>query len=509
VWAYFGAPSRVWELGAGALLAVLAGAGVLAGRPRWLGSVLRWGGLGLIGWAAATFGSATVFPGSAAGLPVLGTVLVIAAGCISVAAASSAPSSGTGSQGFAWTGGLLGHPVLRAIGARSYSWYLWHWPVLLIGPYALSREVGTLGRVVLAGVAYGLAALTFQVVERPLRQAPGLRAHPIQAGALGAGLTAVVVGLALLLPVLPPRTPLGMGSVAAVALSGSGSARTQALAEKIKAAARVEDLPTNLTPALKKAADDDPSIYRNGCHLGFSELATPRRCESFGAAGARTTMVLFGDSHAAQWYPALNAIARQRNWRLAVFTKGACSAADVMIYLPAVKRAYRECVTWRKASVARIRELRPALVVTSSNADGGDPQGLSGSLDSKWTKAWSRTTQSLGERGTRVVYVNDTPWPKDNVPECLAENPRSVQKCAQSTKLAVGSARRSMMARAVTKAGATVVDPMPWFCSLRTCPVVVGNILVYKDDSHISTVYARLLAPLLAERLKVTARRSG
>jgi hypothetical protein len=66
----------------------------------------------------------------------------------------------------------------------------------------------------------------------------------------------------------------------------------------------------------------------------------------------------------------------------------------------------------------------------------------------------------------------------------------------------VGSARRSMMARAVTKAGATIVDPMPWFCSLSRCPVVVGNILVYKDDSHISTVYARLLAPLLSERLK-------
>ena len=220
-------------------------------------------------------------------------------------------------------------------------------------------------------------------------------------------------------------------------------------------------------------------------------------------------MVLFGDSHAAQWFPALNAIAKQRHWRLAVFTKGACSAADVMIYLPAVKRAYRECVRWRTTSLARIRQLHPALVVTSSNADGGDPQGLSGSLDSKWTKAWSRTMQKLDGSGARVFYLNDTPWPKGDVPDCLAQHPRAVQQCAQSSKLATGSARRSMMARAVGKAGATVVDPMPWFCSLSSCPVVVGNILVYKDDSHISTVYARLLAPLLAERLKITGRRAG
>jgi hypothetical protein len=315
------------------------------------------------------------------------------------------------------------------------------------------------------------------------------------------GLTAGVLALALVLSILPPRISLGTASVEAVALSGTGSAQTRALAQKIKAAAKVEDLPTNLTPALRKAAADDPSIYKDGCHLGFSELTTPKRCESFGSAKARTTVVLFGDSHAAQWFPAMNAIAKKQHWRLAVFTKGACSAADVMIYLPAVKRAYRECVAWRTSAVARIRKLHPALVVTSSNADGGDPQGLDGSLDSKWTKAWSRTAARLTVGRTRVVYLNDTPWPKGNVPDCLAEHPRSVQKCAQSTKLAVGSGRRSMMARAVTKAGATVVDPMPWFCSLQTCPVVVGNILVYKDESHISTVYARLLAPLLSERL--------
>jgi peptidoglycan/LPS O-acetylase OafA/YrhL len=489
VWAYFGAQSRVWELGAGALLAL--GAGMLARRPAAVGAAIQWLGLGLIGFAVVTFGEATVFPGWRAGVPVLGAVLVIAGGGVGAAAA-----------GPDWSGGLLGTTVLREIGARSYSWYLWHWPVLLIGPYALSREVGTGGRLVLVAVAFGFAALTFQVVERPLRAAPGLRARPLLAGAVGLGLTAGVLALALLLSILPPRISLGTGSVEAVALSGTGSARTKALAQKIKAAASVDNLPKNLTPALRKAAADDPSIYRNGCHLDFSDLRTPRRCESFGVAKARKTVVLFGDSHAAQWFPAMSAIAEREHWRLAVFTKGACSAADVMIYLPAVKRAYRECVSWRKSAVARIQKLHPALVVTSSNADGGDPQGLSGSLDSKWTKAWSRTMHSLTVGGTQVIYLNDTPWPKENVPDCLAQHPRSISVCAQSTKRAVGSARRSMMARAVVKAGATLVDPMPWFCSLKTCPVVVGNILVYKDESHISTVYARLLAPLLAERLK-------
>jgi peptidoglycan/LPS O-acetylase OafA/YrhL len=500
IWAYFGAPSRIWELGAGALLALAVSAGLLAGRPAVLGSVLQWSGLGLIGVAAVRFGEMTAFPGSMAAVPVSGAVLVIAGGCISTAAVRAVGPDPESAE-FAWNGGILGWPILQSIGARSYSWYLWHWPVLLIGPFALSREFGTIGRLGLVAVAFAFAAATYSMVELPLRQSRELRDRPVSAGGLGLALTAGVVGLALLLPMVPSRTPLGMSNVEQVALSGSGSARTKALAQKIKAASRVEDLPANLTPALKKAAKDDPLIYRNGCHLDFADLATPRKCESLGDRKGRKVIVLFGDSHAAQWFPAMNKIAVQRHARLAVFTKGACSAADVKIYLPPVKRGYSECVTWRKAAMARIRALHPTVIVTSSNADGGDPQGLSGTLDGKWSKAWTRTTKRLAAPGTQVVYLNDTPWPKGNVPDCLAQHPRSIQKCEQSPKRAVGSARRSMMARAVAKAGATVVDPMPWFCSLSACPVVVGNILVYKDESHISTVYAKLLAPLLGEKL--------
>jgi peptidoglycan/LPS O-acetylase OafA/YrhL len=499
IWAYFGAPTRAWELGAGALLAL--GAGRLAERygpdlgvvyPPPLALALRWGGLAAIAVAALRFGDDTVFPGIAAALPVLGAVAVIASGTL--AADGGARS-------------LLGAPVMTAIGARSYSWYLWHWPVLLIGPFVVSREFGPIARLVAVLVALGLAAITFVAVEQPLRDAPTLRARPRQAGALGLALTATVVALGLLLPYLPSRTPLGVGSVADVTLSGDASAQTKALAARIRAAGPVRNLPLNVTPSLTAAAKDDPVIYRDGCHLGFSELSTPRRCERFGDPRGKSTMVLFGDSHAAQWYPAMNAIARKRHQRLAVFTKGACSAADVMIYLPPIKRNYSECVTWRKSALRRIAQLHPTIVVASSNADGGDPQGLSGSLDRKWSDAWSRSVRALTRPGTRVVYLNDTPWPKTDVPECLAEHPRSVPRCAQSTKRAAQSPRRTMMARAASKAGATVVDPMPWFCSLSTCPVVVGNILVYKDDSHVSTVWSKLLAPVLAEQLRPPAGR--
>jgi peptidoglycan/LPS O-acetylase OafA/YrhL len=489
IWAYFGAPARAWELGAGALLATLvAGAHreTLERIPLPVAVAVRWAGLAAIAVAACRFNETTPFPGYHAMLPVAGAVAVLAAGCVS-------------------PGVTLGYPVFLAIGARSYSWYLWHWPVLLIAPFALHRELGLTGKLVAVGFAFLLAALSFALVEQPIRDHPLMRARPPVAAMVAAGLTAGVVALALILPILPPRTPLGIGSVADVSL-GEGSARTLSLARQVKAATKVSNLPANLRPSLKSAARDNPVIYRDGCHLDVAPTTTPRHCENFGDTHSKTLVALFGDSHAAQWFPAMNAIAKKRHWRLAVYTKGACSAANVEIYLPAVKRAYTECVAWRNRTFTRIHQLHPAIVVTSSNADGGDALGVKGGQDAAWTEAWRVTTRRLSRSGTQVVYINDTPWPKGNVPDCLAEHVRDIQDCAEKTSAAIGKARRPMMSKAVARLGATVVDPMPWFCSLSSCPVVLGNLLVYMDDSHMTTRYAALLSPLLSEKLKKPSR---
>jgi peptidoglycan/LPS O-acetylase OafA/YrhL len=483
VWAYFGAPTRAWELGAGALLAL--GAPVLADRPRALAVTLRWAGLAVIAVSAVTFDTMTVFPGWHAAVPVGGALMVIAGGCV---------DTGTGS--------MLEHSVLRYIGARSYSFYLWHWPVLLITPYAVGRELRLWERLALMVGAFALAAGTFVFLERPLRDATGLRVRPVRAGALGLVMTVGVVSLALTLPHLPPRVALGSGTAAGVNLTGAGTARTRALAKQLRAAERVTTLPANLTPSLKKALGDDPKIARDGCLVSFDATSTPRRCESYGDASSRTTVVLFGDSHAVQWAPAMDRIARKRHWRLAVFTKVVCSAADVKIYLDA-NRGYTKCVTWRARAIARIRQLHPALVVTTSLADHGDLVGVKTKVDDAWAAAWRRTVDRLRSGSTRVVYLQDTPAPKGSVPDCLAQHPRAIDTCAQTTKLADGSPRRARMDAAAAQAGATVVTTEPWFCTSRHCPVVVGNILVYRDDSHVSGAYVRLLAPLLSERLKL------
>ncbi|EUA56819.1 putative acyltransferase domain protein [Mycobacterium xenopi 4042] len=115
-------------------------------------------------------GPTTPYPGSAALLPVLGTALVIGAGC---------------ADGRFGAGRLLARSPMRAIGRVSYSWYLWHWPVLLLAAPLLGHPLGLAGRLVAAGVSGALAVLTLHLVENPLRFAAPIRRSPARSLVLG------------------------------------------------------------------------------------------------------------------------------------------------------------------------------------------------------------------------------------------------------------------------------------------------------------------------------------
>src|SRR5690606_22728420 len=123
-----------------------------------------------------------------------------------------------------------------------------------------------------------------------------------------------------------------------------------------------------LTPTLARVRKDKPRIYDDGCHADVKEVDVPYSCV-YGDRGSSTTVVLFGDSHAAQWFPAMDHLARQHGWRLVSLTKSSCTAGDVYLYEDSLKRPYTECQTWRANVFRRIEELQPALVVVSSLMD--------------------------------------------------------------------------------------------------------------------------------------------
>ena len=153
--AYFSTPARVWELGIGALVALVAPR--LASRlPRLLGWLLSLAGVAAIAAAVVVIDETTPFPGYAAALPVLGTAALLLVG--STPGLLLAPVR--------W---LLDNPVMRRVGDWSFSLYLWHWPALVLTERSAGRELTAVETAAVVLVVVNLAALTYRFVEQPFR----------------------------------------------------------------------------------------------------------------------------------------------------------------------------------------------------------------------------------------------------------------------------------------------------------------------------------------------------
>nr|WP_255251691.1 acyltransferase [Mycolicibacterium vaccae] len=176
-WAYFSPLTRAWELALGALVAVLAPS-IARLKHLWVPTVLAVGGLCAIAVAAFVLTPDTRYPGSAVILPVTGSAALIAAGCI------ARPT---------WVGRALSVRPMQWIGARSYSLYLWHWPLLIIPARYLNKDLSLLQATGLVALAVLASALTFRLVEDPIRRSKFLSARTGLSLAMGALLMAVTI----------------------------------------------------------------------------------------------------------------------------------------------------------------------------------------------------------------------------------------------------------------------------------------------------------------------------
>ncbi|MBX6358295.1 MAG: acyltransferase [Micromonosporaceae bacterium] len=488
-WAYFGIQARAWELASGALAALAAG--WLARLRPALAAGLTWLGLAAVVASALVFTERTPFPGYAAALPVAGALAIVAGGC-------AAPRYGAVR--------LLGLPPMQRIGRLSYGWYLWHWPVLLLAPYALGSEPGLAVRIGLMGLALGLAAASLHLVENPIRFRPRLRTSPRRGLALGAALTSVAAAPAL----ISARTAVdltGTGSATdtAAVLSRPRSTAHQELASLLRSSASATAVPANLNPRLEDAIDEGPP--KGECivvgEVTSIEPAVSAGCDRLGDPSSPTTVVLIGDSHAHQWLPALEQVAKEEHWRLVVYAKHGCPLADALVVKPGTtSQRYDECTAWRKDALAAIAALHPTMVVGASLMRGGTPLDRSGDADEAWLQAWMETLRTLQRSATTVKLLEDTPYPGRNVPECLSGHMFDATACGLDEDEAVNHPeQRRRLHEAATRAGIGTVDPTGWFCVDGTCPAIVGNTVVYRDSSHITPEYAAVLAPFLKPAL--------
>jgi peptidoglycan/LPS O-acetylase OafA/YrhL len=364
-------PARAWQFALGALT-VLAlaptgapkttyGGGAAGFGSFWRPAVGGWLGIAMVLGAGLFLDRDDAYPGIWAALPSAGTALILAAG---------ARGAGHGVTD------LLSRKPLQWLGRLSYSWYLWHWPVLILG-----ATVTVAGRpahpalLVLSGLL--LAFLTSRLVEEPIRRgAPG-GAH---------ALTSV------------------LGAVVLMAGTVVLGARWQA------AASDWAQLPSQQPFAAVRA--DLPRLYAvPGCDEWYR--SSRLQVCGFGAAEAEHTVLLIGDSVVMQWFPAVVQTFGQRGWRVLVITKSACPMVDESYFYPRIGRRYIECEQWRAAALAAVKTLRPDVVLTGSTVTYPF-------TEAQWVDGSGRVIEALSGAAGRVFVLRATPTLPFDGPGCLA-----------------------------------------------------------------------------------------
>lgn len=511
--AYFVTTTRVWEFGAGALVGL-----ALRRRP---GSG-RTGAVHLAaayaGWAAllaymVLFRVENGFPGVNAVLPVAATALIIWA---------------RDPQGRWSPAPVLRTSPVQLVGATSYSVYLWHWPVLVLLPFALTAagltdipaplELGWWQIAVIGGCVVGLAWLTVRYVENPVRFSPhALRLRPGQVLALSLGAMVVLAG----------------GLQVASAAVGQGLDDKRVADQAAEAAIVDRIVSSSPTPAAAPVWDAEscrgPSALVEEACAGFTwpglipavgveeetagDLAPIRKtagtssCLSYGDdyavhdcvygvdGGPRVALV--GDSHAFQWLPAFDAIARRNGLEVHLFARSGCPLTETPRDAPAEHTA--GCLAWSSGVQDALLQGGFRTVVVSSFAGlqydtGASPDPRTAMADG-FRAAWAPLVAS----GADVVVLRDTPSIGAGRWACAQAHPDDVNRCSPTVAAALkNDDGRSIAADAL---GLRMLDLTRFFCDDGVCPVAVGGIRVYRDANHMTGTYALLMTPYLEKAL--------
>lgn len=464
--AYFVSWTRFWELGVGGLIALLA-QGRSISRPQSV--ILGWGGLAAILYSAFAFDDLTPFPGYAALLPVLGTAALLIAG------RSDHPFA---------PAPLLSVAPARYLGDISYSLYLWHWPLIVFYEAWYGRAPDAISGLGLAALSILFADLTLRLVENPVRRADRFASNGatfLLAGAL--------IAISLLASFLIWR--------AAPSTEAPAASSEEAVLDHPGAAALADDADFEyekpFTPSPSQARADNAALYGDGCHVPRTS-ATPTPC-AYGPETAETTIVLVGDSHAAQHLPALRRLADQHGFKIVTHTRSSCGFMDVDVVDSNGVPTDPLCRSWVRNVAEEIKTLQPDLVITARIAQILAVGGTNGPENvERMTSGLTSLWQELMDAGVPVLPIRSTPIIRIDVPDCVSSNPGSYQiECGRKRNEAILGGTDPVL-RASQQLGLEALDLSDAICEPDYCPPVVGNVLVYRDQHHITATYSRTMA---------------
>ncbi len=450
--AFYQLPARAWEFGIGGLAVILPRKNFKISYSVWM--ISGWAGIAAIFAGTYWISGEANFPGWVALLPVIGTVIALLAG-------AELPCKGVGV--------LLGSTPLQYLGTMSYSWYLWHWPFLVLAT-ALQPEISVAGKLGVAVLSLLLAHVTHHFIENPVRFHPYLARQPWATIAMASGLMVLSV---------------------ATSVASIGFASRMANRPEMK--------------QIMAAAEDISRMPRKEC-VTLGEMAEVKKC-SFGEVTAATQIVLFGDSHAIQWFNPLEKIAQKRGWRLTTMVKSGCQAIDIRS--PEKSRGFeRSCDAWRTDVLRQIEELRPASVIIGS-ASSDVKSGNHGSVSTdEWRQGTERILRRLAVASDHVILIRDTPFPRVDIPTCLARSARHSWYPGGACEMI----RAKVLNQAIFEAeqaaakglhNVHLIDMTDQLCQEETCWAIRNNEIIYRDDNHLTGQYADSLWTILDRRLAI------
>jgi len=459
MWAYFGPHTRLWSFCAGALMAFFTGGGqnIVGGSSRRLATV-QFIGLGLLLAPALLYENTLAYPGVVALAPVAGTMFLLAGGGI---ASASLP------------GRMLAFAPLASLGRVSYAWYLWHWPLMVLGG-VMMPGIGVGGKLAWGFVGLVAAMLTDRLLER--RDTAALVNRAMAGRPL---LTAAGVCFALAL-------------VAVLANRSSERYVEQSIHGRYRAA-RADDM-------------------RHSCWgRSLSPLERARVGCTFGDAGSSRAIALIGDSHASHWLGGLDRAGKEQGWRIDAHVMGACPIADLRGLIDgAAERMYRGCARFQEQTMRQLAAERPSAVILSNSDHYLSAQGGLGGIpalaESTWIQALRRTYTRLDRMGIDIIVLRDVPAVPFDVPSCLS---RRAARLPFATDCTFRPDRdfitRAHRAQDIAARGLPVrfVDMNDLVCGAGPgrCATERDGMVLYTDDDHITRVFSHSLGGVLGDRV--------
>jgi len=455
--AYFSTWTRMWELGIGSVLAAAFPA--LSKHLPPLGRLaLLWLGVAGIAAAYALIDQKTPFPGYAAALPTLATAAVILAADPPIANPR-------------W---LSHSSPVQLVGNCSYALYLWHWPLIVLAPYALSRQLRWEEKLAVLALAVLLAWASTNLLEAPVRGSRWLKARLGRVFAMALAISLVVTAVSFALESHVNREIAR--SAAAVKNAQGGSCFGAAALDPALRCAASATLVTS-----PEFAKDDISSGVSKCLMVPPYPSEPLVCHRGDLTDPKKRIALYGNSHAGHWLDALDEIGKKKHWEIDTYILGYCYVS--------LTEAPDYCADFRAVETPAVLSEDYDLVIMASDLSPNSSPAL-----------YLPSLRLLVEHGSNVLVIRDTPAPGDPahlVADCVAKHLEDWARCDGRPQRWIHRDDLAAAAEQLADPHVSTVDVNSYICTQESCPAVVGGVIPYRDENHLTATYTKTLIPYL------------